>query len=71
MVRELATHIANGPPITVQLTKRALYQGAISTDLHGQMELELHYNATTMATEDRKEGTRAFIEKREPVFKGR
>ncbi|MBI3931538.1 MAG: enoyl-CoA hydratase [Chloroflexi bacterium] len=71
VVRELATRIANGPPITVQLTKRALYQGAISTDLHAQMELELHYNATTMATEDRKEGTRAFIEKREPVFKGR
>ena len=71
VAKELATRIANGPPITVQLTKRALYQGALNPDLHSHMELELHYNAITSATEDRKEGMRAFIEKRDPVFKGR
>ena len=71
VVKELATRIANGPPIAVQLAKRALYQGVMSTDLPSQMELELHYQAITMATEDRKEGTRAFIEKRAPVFEGR
>jgi enoyl-CoA hydratase/carnithine racemase len=71
VVRELATRIASGPPITVQLAKHALYQGALTTDLHSQMELELHHNAICSTTEDRKEGMRAFIEKREPIFKGK
>ena len=71
VVRELATRIANGPPIATQLSKRALSQGALSTDLPSHMELELNYDAICRTTEDRAEGTRAFLEKREPVFKGR
>jgi len=71
VVRELATRIASGPPVAIQLAKRALYQGALSSDLPSQMELELHYQAICHTTEDSQEGTRAFIEKRAPVFKGR
>ncbi|MFQ5874712.1 MAG: enoyl-CoA hydratase/isomerase family protein [Dehalococcoidia bacterium] len=71
VVRELATRIANNPPITVRLTKRALHQGAVSNDLLPHMELEHHYAAISGATEDSKEATRAFLEKREPVFKGK
>ncbi len=71
VVKDLATRIASGPPITIQLAKHALYQGALNTNLQSQMELELHHNAICGATEDRKEGMRAFIEKREPIFKGK
>ncbi|MBI3040703.1 MAG: enoyl-CoA hydratase [Chloroflexi bacterium] len=71
VVRELANRIAKNPPITVRLTKRALYRGVTNTDLLSQMELEHNYSAINRATEDSGEATRAFIEKREPVFKGR
>ncbi|MDP6501933.1 MAG: enoyl-CoA hydratase-related protein, partial [Dehalococcoidales bacterium] len=71
VVRELATRIASGPPIAIQLTKRALSQGAKNPDLYSQIGVEGHYNAICFTTEDRKEGVRAFIEKRDPVFKGR
>jgi 2-(1,2-epoxy-1,2-dihydrophenyl)acetyl-CoA isomerase len=70
-VRELATRIAQGPPIAIQLAKRALYQGLLTSDLYSHMELELHYNAICGQTEDRREGIQAFLEKREPVFRGR
>ncbi len=69
--RELATRIAKNPPATVQLAKRALYQGALTDDLPLHMELEGHYNAISMATEDYQEAMRAFFEKRDPIFKGK
>ncbi len=71
VARELATRIANNPPITVRLTKRALYRGVASPDLLPHMELEHHYAAISRTTEDSREATRAFLEKREPVFKGK
>jgi len=70
-VRELATRIAKNPPATVQVTKRLMYHGVMTDDFPSHMELEGHYNAICIATEDYQEGMRAFFEKREPVFKGR
>ncbi|MFC1977813.1 enoyl-CoA hydratase/isomerase family protein [Chloroflexota bacterium] len=68
-VRELATRIAKNPPAAVQLAKRVMYQGARTDDLPSHMELEGHYTAISMATKDYQEATRAYFEKREPVFK--
>jgi len=69
--RELATKIAKNPPITVRCAKRALYYGMTNTDLAAQVDFESHLNQINSKTEDRLEGSKAFLEKREPQFKGR
>ncbi len=68
--RELADKLAKGPPLAIQRAKRAIYEG-----LEMSLESTLEYIAPIIrelqGTEDHKEGARAFVEKREPVFKGR
>jgi len=63
-----ATKIAKGPPLAIQLTKHAIYKG-LTRDLTSQVEYEAYAQAIAGATEDAKEGVRAFMEKREPGFK--
>ena len=68
--RELAAQLAEGPPIAIRITKRMMYkQRAMQLD----NALEDAAMATLVAnyTEDVKEGTAAFHEKRKPHFKGR
>jgi enoyl-CoA hydratase/carnithine racemase len=67
---ELARTIAARPPIAIRLAKRAVLEAeeqGVSDGLRAERELF----DQAMATEDRVEGTRAFLEKREPDFKGR
>ena len=68
--KELATRLANGPSVAIRLAKRLIYR-CLELDL--EKALEEHQKALLIAqdTEDAKEGPRAWIEKREPVFKGR
>jgi len=70
MTMDLATKIAKGPPLAIQLTKRAIYKG-LTRDLTSQVEYEAYSQAIAGTTEDAEEGVRAFMEKREPEFKGR
>jgi 2-(1,2-epoxy-1,2-dihydrophenyl)acetyl-CoA isomerase len=66
----LAGAIARGPSVAIELMKRLVQEGA-TRGLGEQIELEQFLQQITHQTEDAEEGRRSFLEKREPVFKGR
>ena len=66
----LAATIAEKAPIAVMLAKEAI-RAASETTLREGLALELRNFYLLFDTEDQKEGMRAFIEKRKPIFKGR
>jgi 2-(1,2-epoxy-1,2-dihydrophenyl)acetyl-CoA isomerase len=69
-VSQLARRIANGPAVAIQLAKRAIYHGE-DANLRSGLEFETFAQSICRSTEDAKEGVKAFIEKRAPVFRGR
>lgn len=66
----LAQTIAQQAPIAVRQVKRAVDLGA-DLELHTALELALEAYAVLIPTEDRREGVRAFAEKRPPRFRNR
>ncbi|HET7736958.1 MAG TPA: enoyl-CoA hydratase/isomerase family protein, partial [Tepidiformaceae bacterium] len=66
----LATRIARGPSVAIELTKR-LVQDMTLDGLGRQLQSEAWAQHVTSTTIDRAEGTRAFIEKRPPAWSGR
>jgi enoyl-CoA hydratase/carnithine racemase len=67
---DLARRIARRPPLAAQLGKQAVL-AAEETGLSAGLDQERRLYELAMATEDRVEGTRAFLEKRKPEFRGR
>ena len=67
---ELAQVVARRAPIAARLGKQAVL-AADETGLTAGLDAERRLFDIAMATEDRVEGTTAFIEKRRPEFKGR
>src|SRR6266540_1899829 len=67
---EAAARIAANAPLAVREARRAIREG-LGMDLASAMQLEIAAYNRLVATEDRKEGVRAFNEKRKPKFKGR
>jgi enoyl-CoA hydratase/carnithine racemase len=68
--QELARRIAAGPPVAIRLAKGSLY-GNADTDLRAALERETFAQNICFETEDAREGIRAFVDKRPPVFRGR
>ena len=68
-VTGLARTIAAGPPVAIRLAKRALHR-SVDTDLQTALEFETFAQNICSETEDAREGIRAFVEKRPPVFRG-
>jgi enoyl-CoA hydratase/carnithine racemase len=67
---ELARKLSAGPPVAIRLAKRALYHNQ-EVDLRAALEFETFAQNVCHETEDAREGIRAFVEKRPPVFRGR
>jgi enoyl-CoA hydratase/carnithine racemase len=67
---ELAKRVARRPPIAARLAKQAVLAADEGTLASG-LEQERRLYELAMATDDRVEGMRAFIEKRKPEFRGR
>jgi enoyl-CoA hydratase len=68
--KRIATTIASKAPLAVAACKRAINNGA-HLSIDDALELEALEFGTLVDTEDIKEGTAAFLEKRKPIWKGR
>ena len=67
---DVAGQLADGPPVGIGLIKRQL-QAAATAGLPEALAAEAAAQAQAFATEDLREGARAFREKRPPRFAGR
>ena len=66
----LAAKIARGPRVALRYMKRNM-NAAESATLKDVLDLEAWHHTRTGQTEDHREAAKAFVEKREPVFRGR
>jgi enoyl-CoA hydratase len=66
---DLARRLAERAPIALALAKRAVREG-LQGDLATGLDLEAALFGLTAASEDAREGTRAFLDKRPPRFRG-
>lgn len=67
---KLAKQIAQQPPLAVQMIKKAVYK-AEDVPLQDGMDYERNGFYLLLASEDRKEGMQAFLEKRKARFTGK
>ncbi len=68
--KSLAKEIAGLPPIAVRSAKESILRVFDSSLTDGlQQERESFFQL--LSTEDKAEGTKAFMEKRKPVYRGR
>jgi enoyl-CoA hydratase/carnithine racemase len=68
--QEFARRLAQGPAVAMQLAKRLAYR-SMEASWNEAFEMAGQAMAIAQATEDAREGPRAFVEKRAPKFTGR
>jgi enoyl-CoA hydratase len=67
---ELAQGVAERAPLAVRLAKDAVNR-ALEVGLEAGLALERSNFLVAFGSEDKAEGTQAFVERRKPVWKGR
>jgi 2-(1,2-epoxy-1,2-dihydrophenyl)acetyl-CoA isomerase len=67
---ELAGRLANGPSVAYRYMKENLNR-AVAGEMGECLDMEATHHVHTSLTEDHRNAVKAFIEKREPEFKGR
>jgi enoyl-CoA hydratase len=67
---EYAARITKNAPLAIQATKRSVLEG-LKTDMREAYRNEARISREVFASEDAKEGPRAFAEKRKPQWTGR
>ena len=68
--QEIARRLASGPTVAMRYMKENLNR-AMGGDVDDCLDLEATHHVHCGQTEDHREASKAFVEKREPVFKGR
>lgn len=68
--KDLAKEIASKPPVAVRLAKEAVLK-AFDTTIEGGLEFERKNFYLLFASDDQKEGMKAFVEKRKADWKGK
>lgn len=69
-VSDWAERLAAGPPIALQFTKRML-SNSMSLSMGEALDAEASAQSVNLASDDLREGVRAFFQKRPPEFRGR
>lgn len=68
--QEIAARLASGPAVAYRYMKENLNR-AMAGEVDECLDLEATHHIHCGQTEDHREAAKAFVEKREPVFKGR
>jgi 2-(1,2-epoxy-1,2-dihydrophenyl)acetyl-CoA isomerase len=69
--REIANRLASGPAVAYRYMKENFNRAISSGDVNDCLDLEATHHIHCGQTEDHRNATKAFVEKREPVFQGR
>jgi len=68
---EIARRLASGPTVAYRYMKENLNRALSGADVDDCLDLEATHHVHCGQTEDHREAAKAFVEKREPVFRGR
>lgn len=68
--QEIAQRLATGPTVAYRYMKENINRALSSGDVFDCMDLEATHHIHCGQTEDHRQATKAFVEKREPEFKG-